>query len=177
MKEVRKSLEEAEVQALSRRIQTRLLNLEVVRQAVTVLVYVSIGKEVRTGEFLRRFWQQGKRVAVPQVLDDQVQAFEVPADCGWETGPFGLPVPRVSSPLLAPIDVCILPGLAFSLRCDRLGFGYGHWDRFFGRIPVKTVIGICYDLQIVPFIPIESTDRPADLVVTECRILFRDHLV
>jgi 5-formyltetrahydrofolate cyclo-ligase len=173
MKEVRKSLGETEVQALSRRIQTRLLNLDVVRQAVTVLVYVSIGKEVQTGELLHQFWQQGKRVAVPQVLDDQVQAFEVPADCGWEKGPFGLPVPRVSSPLSAPIDVCIVPGLAFSLRCDRLGFGYGHWDRFFGRVSVKTVIGICYDRQIVPAIPVESTDRPADMVMTEHRILFR----
>jgi 5-formyltetrahydrofolate cyclo-ligase len=173
MKEVRKSLGEAEVQALSHRIQTRLLDLDVVRQARTVLVYVSIGREVQTGELLRRFWRQGKRVAVPRVLDGQVQAFEVPADCGWEKGPFGLPVPRVSSPLSAPIDVCIVPGLAFSLRCDRLGFGYGHWDRFFAQAPVSTVIGICYDRQIVPSMPVESTDRPADLVVTESRILFR----
>jgi 5-formyltetrahydrofolate cyclo-ligase len=35
------------------------------------------------------------------------------------------------------------------------------------------VIGICYDRQIVPSMPVESTDRPADLVVTESRILFR----
>ncbi|HEY0510756.1 MAG TPA: 5-formyltetrahydrofolate cyclo-ligase [Thermoanaerobaculia bacterium] len=150
MKAVRSSMGEAEVRASSLRIQERLLALDEVRRAETLVIYVAVGKEVATEGLIRHLLGSGKRVAIPRVLNStSMEACEIREWGDWPPGVMGIPSPRAGSPLSTPMDVCIVPGLAFSSQGDRLGFGCGHWDRFLEKTPAATVIGLCHDQQVV----------------------------
>jgi 5-formyltetrahydrofolate cyclo-ligase len=73
------------------------------------------------------------------------------------------------------IQGLIIPGLAFDLRCHRLGRGRGFYDRALARLNVGTKkIGVAFETQIsMEHLPTESFDVPMDWVVTESRVLQR----
>lgn len=92
--------------------------------------------------------------------------------CALEEGAFGALVP-VAGDWLEP-QVLIVPLLSFDRRLFRLGYGGGYYDRTLERLralhPV-TAIGFAFAAQEVAEVPIEATDQPLDLVVTEDGIL------
>ena len=63
---MRRSMSPEGKQTLDRKIKNKLLNLWAVREAQTVLCYVSTDIEVDTREFINALLQMGKRVAVPR---------------------------------------------------------------------------------------------------------------
>lgn len=174
MSRVRRAMTATEVASSSRRIQRRLMGSAVFRSAETFLLYISVGKEVGTHALIRELLRRKKRITVPVFSSshsDRMQVHEIMDWGEWKPGHFGVPTPTASRCFEGNLDVCIVPGLAFSLRCDRLGFGKGHWDRFFESASVGTIIGLCHDCQVVEELPVEKTDRPADFVLTNQRVL------
>lgn len=83
-------------------------------------------------------------------------------------GAFGAAVPETGE-WVEP-RVLIVPLLAFDRRGFRLGYGGGFYDRTLERLrglgPV-TAIGFAFSVQEVTEVPIEATDQPLDLIVTE----------
>jgi 5,10-methenyltetrahydrofolate synthetase len=60
----------------------------------------------------------------------------------------------------------LVPGLAFSLKGERLGRGGGYYDRYLERyIPVR--IALTYSALICDNIPVESHDALMDFIITE----------
>jgi len=75
---------------------------------------------------------------------------------------------------LCPIDdigVILVPGLAFTLRGERLGRGAGFYDRFLPVAPRALRVGIAFDLQILPKLPTEAHDLPVDMILTDTQII------
>lgn len=66
-----------------------------------------------------------------------------------------------------PIDVVLVPGIAFTHRGDRLGRGGGFFDRFLAHRAPAVKIGVCFDFQIVESLPLERHDVKLDLVVSD----------
>ncbi len=69
--------------------------------------------------------------------------------------------------------VLVVPLLAFDERGHRLGYGAGHYDRTLAKLRAKgpaTAIGFAYEAQLADTLPIEATDQPLDVIVTEARI-------
>jgi 5-formyltetrahydrofolate cyclo-ligase len=66
------------------------------------------------------------------------------------------------------VDLVLVPGVAFTARCERLGYGGGYYDRlipgFAGR---AALVVAAYSLQIVPELPVTPSDRSVDLILTE----------
>lgn len=83
-------------------------------------------------------------------------------------GPFGAFVPETGAEI-AP-RVLIVPLVAFDRRGYRLGYGGGFYDRTLERLraagPV-TAIGFAFAAQEIDTVPVEPTDQPLDLIVTE----------
>ncbi|MEK6950038.1 MAG: 5-formyltetrahydrofolate cyclo-ligase, partial [Nanoarchaeota archaeon] len=53
----------------------------------------------------------------------------------------------------------------------RIGYGYGYYDRFLGKLDKNTAkIGLCYEFQLVEKIPEEKHDVPMDIIVTEEKV-------
>lgn len=70
----------------------------------------------------------------------------------------------------AQIDVAIVPGRAFTREGLRMGRGNGGYDYWIEaqrkRRPDTRFIGVCFECQLVPELPMEAHDQPVDSVVT-----------
>ena len=119
---------------------------------------------------------KGGRVCVPVIPGKAVPLTfrEWTPDCLLEEGPFGASIPAAGD-WLEP-QVLIVPLLSFDRRLYRLGYGGGYYDRTLERLrgmhPV-TAIGFAFAAQEVPEVPIEATDQPLDLIVTEAGVISR----
>lgn len=87
-----------------------------------------------------------------------------------------IPEPITLNPLdEKTIDVVIVPGRAFTARCERLGRGNGGYDRWIAeqrkRNPATQMIGVCFECQILQNMILEPHDEKMDAVLTSTRIL------
>ncbi|QDI76332.1 MULTISPECIES: 5-formyltetrahydrofolate cyclo-ligase [Leisingera] len=87
-------------------------------------------------------------------------------------GPFGAMVPEVDD-FFEP-EILIVPLVAFDANGGRLGYGGGFYDRTLELLRSKRAtlaIGFAFDAQEAEDLPLEPTDQPLDMIVTESRIL------
>lgn len=88
------------------------------------------------------------------------------------SGGFGTLVPEAGA-WVEPL-VLVVPLVAFDRRGGRLGYGGGFYDRTLAglreRGPV-TAIGFAWAAQEDAGLPLEPTDAPLDLVVTEAEVI------
>lgn len=103
---------------------------------------------------------------VPKILGHRLQAMEINENVEWEKGPFGVLEPRKALPYEGPIDIGLIPGLAFTLNGRRLGRGKGYFDRFLASYEIQFSVGVAFDFQIVPTLPRQAWDLPVDAIVT-----------
>ena len=86
-------------------------------------------------------------------------------------GPFGAKVP-VLDDYFEP-EILIVPLVGFDARGGRLGYGGGVYDRTLELLRSKRAtlaIGFAFDAQEAEELPLEPTDQPLDLMVTETGI-------
>ena len=86
-------------------------------------------------------------------------------------GPFGAKVPVVDD-YFEP-EILIVPLVGFDARGGRLGYGGGFYDRTLELLRSKRAtlaIGFAFDAQEAEDLPLEPTDQPLDLMVTETGI-------
>lgn len=93
-------------------------------------------------------------------------------DCDMVAGAFGALVPRV--PDVMQPRVLIVPMLAFDRQGYRLGYGGGFYDRTLEQLrrhgPI-VAIGFAFSGQEVEEVPIEPTDQPMNLIVTQDEVI------
>jgi 5-formyltetrahydrofolate cyclo-ligase len=76
------------------------------------------------------------------------------------------PPPEVRASRLAPGDLLLVPGVAFTRRGARLGRGGGYYDRLLADAAGCISVGLAFDIQLVDEIPTDSHDREVSIVVT-----------
>ena len=86
-----------------------------------------------------------------------------------KTDGFGVSIPADADEV-TPATL-VVPMLGFDLKCHRLGYGAGHYDRTLAGLraagPVLA-IGFAYaDQQLDQLMPAQPTDQPLDMIVTE----------
>lgn len=91
-----------------------------------------------------------------------------------EAGAFGTCHPVESQPELRP-QVLIMPLAGFDRRGNRLGYGGGYYDRTLALLRARpegcVAIALAWAVQELPMIPVEPTDQPLDLIVTDREII------
>ena len=83
----------------------------------------------------------------------------------------GILTPNSDQEISGPFDIAITPGLGFTNKGERLGYGRGYYDRWFSKHKVKTKIALAFELQLIDVLPTEKTDQLVDMIVTEERII------
>ncbi len=165
----------AERRQMSAAIAKHICDMPAFRDSQTVMLYMALPQEVHTAAILAESRHQGKRVTVPVVKPCGLVTAALPTgQLQFQTGPFGIPEPAVSTGIISPEDIhCVMvPGIAFDRRGTRLGFGKGYYDRFLCRLPVTThVCGLAFSLQIVQHVPDLPHDVRMQSLVTEQGVL------
>ena len=71
------------------------------------------------------------------------------------------------------IGVALMPGLAFDRRGARVGYGGGYYDRALARDfrYIPTMIGVCFDFQVLAEVPDEEHDVRVKWIVTDERMI------
>lgn len=162
----------------SEQIRGNLWLLKGFAEAVTLFIYVSFRSEVETLPLIRQCLEQGKRVAVPVSVPETFQLIPcliTDPDRELEPGYCGIPEPDIKKAArLEPgeIEVVVLPGSAFDLQGGRLGYGGGYYDRFLeAEAPAARRVGLAFEAQVVPSLPVLPHDQGLHVLVTEKRRL------
>lgn len=161
--------------AHSAAITERLLQLPEYQQAGAVLGYMNFGAEFASELWIRQALADGKRLALPRVNHHTNQL-----DLYWvedlenqlATGLWGIREPvvercvRLSTP--NEVEFALLPGVAFTRRGERLGYGGGFYDKLLAHmLDQPALVAAAFALQIVERIPQEATDVKIEWLITE----------
>ncbi len=155
-------------------IKKKLFSSERFKKARVVMFYVSRDEEVNTRGMIGDALKIGKKVVVPYSVSEtkEIIASElIDARKDLELGPYGIYQPRKDTHLrkipLGEIDLVTVPGVAFDEKNNRLGRGKGYYDRFLKKLPpgIET-IGLCFDFQLVNYLPQDSHDFPVSKVIS-----------
>ncbi|MBA2322220.1 MAG: 5-formyltetrahydrofolate cyclo-ligase [Deltaproteobacteria bacterium] len=165
----------AEVDAASRaqlgpQIDARLLALPEIAAARRVLLYASREAEVPMAPVAQALRARGVAIGVPRIEGDELVPCPI---ASWEDlvpGVFRIPT-SAADPWTGPIDVVITPGAAFDEAGGRLGLGRGFYDRLLSSGRIGFAVGACWDVQLVPEVPMDALDRRVDAVVTPTRTI------
>lgn len=183
-------------QSRSSAAQKRLMDWPLWQQARSVALYVGVRGELATNDLLQAAWQDGKVVWLPRVRPEAPGLMDFVA-CGGmhqlRPGPLGLLEPVDSLPGVGPEgphstepgqpgvdpvtslqfapDLALLPGVAFDHAGGRLGYGGGYYDRFLEKALNCPRVGLCFEFQLVPSLPLAPWDQRVNYICTEERIL------
>lgn len=175
---LRSAMSPGEVAEKSEAIMGRLTALEEFLRAGSVMAYVDFRNEVQTGHLIKHCLAGGKRISVPitDIPNKALTPSEILAYPDDLTpGAWGIlePGPGCVRPLVSEeLDIVIVPGVAFDLNGDRLGYGGGFYDRFLPRTKPGTVfLAPAFELQIRDNVYPGPYDCPVHIIVTEERVI------
>lgn len=163
----KRSLNEEERVVRSGAIFRKLEQHEGFQSAKTVLAYWSMRDEVHTHDFILR-WFGKKVILLPVIFGDQLKIRRFEGLEKMEEEPsMGILEPVGNDfDMHNVIDLAIVPGMAFDNMKNRLGRGRAYYDRLFSEVSTFK-IGVCFDFQIVPAVPVTPVDVPMDLIMSE----------
>ncbi|MEP7059110.1 MAG: 5-formyltetrahydrofolate cyclo-ligase [Actinomycetota bacterium] len=149
-------------------VATHCLGLPEVSGANTVLAFWTFGSELPTMPLIEALAGAGKVLALPRIVDGDLEARTWRAGEELSGTPFGAMEPvrgRVVPP--TEIEVVFTPAVAFDRQGRRVGYGGGFYDRFLPKTDA-TRIGIGLALQVVGEpLPAGHFDLPVHAIVTE----------
>ena len=133
------------------------------RRATSVMAFVGFSGEPDTDPLFARLTVEGKRLLLPRVEATGI----VPADGDWPlvASKFGVQEPTGPAVDVGEIDFVIVPGLAFTVGGDRLGYGQGYYDRFLPTVSAPNA-GVCFADQLVDEMPVTANDVRVDAVIS-----------
>lgn len=135
-----------------------------------IMVYLSTQSEVMTGPIINFLHSKGRRLFAPCLRGKKIFPAALGRPCTLKKGAFGIFEPAPARPPHARtgLSAVLVPGIAFDLKGNRLGFGGGYFDRFLKSLPKKTKkIALAFSGQIVQAVPKEPHDIKMDHIITE----------
>ncbi|KAI0659703.1 5-formyltetrahydrofolate cyclo-ligase [Cubamyces menziesii] len=182
-----------EIQAQSRQITRTLLSLPEFQQSKNVSCFLSMPTgEVDTSAVVSAIFDHGKTLYVPKMVDKDhgiMDFFQIFGEDDLRTLPSGQwgirePEPEVEGKLrpsalsgsAEPLDLIVMPGMAFDRSLSRLGYGKGFYDRFLsaysaalqGRQQVRPrLVALALREQILEagLVPVGETDWKVDVII------------
>lgn len=141
----------------------KVAELDEYRRANSVMAFVGFNGEPDTDPLFARLGIEGKRLLLPRVEPSGIVA--VDGDSPMSVSNFGVTEPIGPPVGLDEIDFVIVPGLAFTVAGDRLGYGQGYYDRFLPTVSAPSA-GVCFVDQLVDEMPLTAHDVRVDMVIS-----------
>ncbi|KAB8128435.1 5-formyltetrahydrofolate cyclo-ligase [Gracilibacillus oryzae] len=160
---------------IEQKIKQNLLNTEQWLYAETIALTLSRETEWNTTTIIQAAWEQGKTIVLPKCdpLTFQMSFHHCNSFAQLENVYLDLYEPdpvKCSKLKKEKIDLMIVPGLAFDLEGNRIGYGGGYYDRYLENYDgIK--FAIAADFQIIEKIKKESHDIGLDYIITESSVI------
>jgi 5-formyltetrahydrofolate cyclo-ligase len=177
----RMSLSEEEICDKSLKISDTILKLDLFKNSLNIMCYVDFKNEVSTKRLILQAISMKKNVSVPYITNNNMQENIMTAaiiksyEKDLEPGKYGIYAPKrdeVKYMIPYVIDCIIVPGVAFDMNKNRIGYGAGYYDRFLNLLkPDCLKIGIAFEIQLIDEIPIDAHDKKMDIIITEARVI------
>lgn len=170
--ELRNQLSDNDIIKFSRIINKKIINSKEFKNAKCIGIYYPIGSEVQTFDIIRESLKMNKKIGLPRVINSQIIKFYLIIEKSLgqiklTKEKYGVMVNSDSNIDLQPIDLLLIPGVAFDKYCNRIGYGKGFYDKYIETTNPANKIGLAFQKQIVENIPINKHDKNLDLIVTE----------
>jgi 5-formyltetrahydrofolate cyclo-ligase len=140
------------------------------------MLYLPFGSEVDTQPIAEAAERDAKRVVAPDPchVTRQMRAIVCdPSNDDLFLLTHGLRTPLGETWDVESVDLIVVPALGFDRTGHRLGRGGGFYDRFLAREEIRAVtVGLGFAEQIVPALPIEPTDHPVQVIVTDREVVY-----
>ncbi|EIW55007.1 5-formyltetrahydrofolate cyclo-ligase [Trametes versicolor FP-101664 SS1] len=187
------NLTSEEIQAQSRQITRTLLALPEFQQSRSVSCYLSMPTgEVDTSAVVAAIFDAGKTLYVPKMLDkergimDFLQIFGEHDLHTLPAGQWGIREPdevrdsaRRPSGHAEPLELIVMPGMAFDRSLSRLGYGRGFYDRFLAAYaqagagsgrggrqrPRLVALALREQILEAGLVPVGETDWKVDVII------------
>ncbi|WP_156060770.1 5-formyltetrahydrofolate cyclo-ligase [Bacillus altitudinis] len=152
-------------------LHEHLLQLPAWKQAKTIALTMSRGKEIPTMPLIQKAWEEGKTVCIPTCFPKtkEMVFYEYTPETKMTSSYFGLlePDPLESTVVhKEAIDLIIVPGVCFDQRGYRIGYGGGYYDRYLADYHGIT-LALSLSVQQVDHLPAEPHDIPVSIMVSE----------
>jgi len=192
-KEVKSALRQLSQEQMaeeSSAIQAQILSSEAFSQARTIGVYIHCAKlrEVDTSRIVESILADpSKKCYVPLIKEDAALMHMLHIESMDDLRPMtmGILEPTENYPsgtrrqealeLDQPLDLLIMPGLAFDKSCNRLGRGGGYYDCFLEKCVQKAAdcrakppacVALAYSSQMIDTVPMDDNDMQVDMIFT-----------
>lgn len=166
IRDLKRAMTSEQIEAASRRLGELFVETEQYRNAKTIYGYLPYNQEVRTVPMLEQAIRDGKRVAVPKVYGEEMKFIYMEDLSQVANGYAGIPEPVADGPVAEDTTALVLmPGLAFTEKGDRMGYGGGFYDKFLASEPDHPTVALCYAFQMVEELPTAEYDIPVDCVL------------
>ena len=172
----RNTLSTSEVLEKSSRIKKRIFEMDLFRDAQTILFYVSYGNEVYTHDMIKESISLGKTVVVPKSVTKN-NALILSRLTDWdnlEVGAYNileLKQESIEQVDVESVDLIIVPGVVFDESGNRIGHGKGYYDRLLNDSRNIPSVGLAFEFQIVENIKSEQHDEKIDIIITGDRVI------
>lgn len=142
-------------------------------RGVPIAAYMAMRSEIDPSPAMEEAAAHGP-VCVPIIMAKAtpLQFRQWEPDCRMVEGAFGAWIPE-AGPWIEP-EILVVPLVAFSRAGGRLGYGGGFYDRTLEGLRARRptlAIGFAYAAQEADDLPLEATDQPLDMIVTEAGII------
>ncbi|SFK39787.1 5-formyltetrahydrofolate cyclo-ligase [Marinilactibacillus piezotolerans] len=166
-----KSFSETKKKSIEQTLYTTLFSSVLWKQAQVIGVTLSKGFEWDTTPIIKRAWQEGKKVGVPKSIhaSRELNFYQIEQFSQVKVGYFDIREPIVEQTKQIRkdhIELMLVPGVAFTEKGYRIGFGGGYYDRFLMDYSNPT-LSLLHSDQIVTTIPVETHDVPVNYLITE----------
>jgi len=158
----------------------RLINQSIFVFSKHVFSYVSMGSEVDTRGIVKAALDRGKVISIPltkwsngRLVPTRIYSLN---EVGVDESGIPAPVVRMPDRYIDPgeIDLTLVPGVAFDVEGNRLGYGAGFYDRFLAAAGNDIIAcGLAFDCQVLTSgqIPVEGFDVRVSYLITESRFI------
>jgi len=167
MRHRKQAMPPEQLRTLSQQLMEQLQQHPRFRAARTVLLFHSLPDEPCTHALLDA-WKDRKELWLPVVCGSELRTGRYTRREELAQGAFRISEPATTPEEQAePIDLVVVPGVAFDAEGHRLGRGRGYYDKFLATLtPRPYLLGLCFPFQLLEAVPIDAHDVTMDEVLS-----------
>ncbi|HHT96611.1 MAG TPA: 5-formyltetrahydrofolate cyclo-ligase [Clostridiales bacterium] len=179
IRKLRDNIEDENRNIFNERIYKTLISNELYKNSKAIYAYMSFDSEVDTVKLSEHILNNNKELYLPRINGKDMDFYKVNDLSSLVKSKFGLLEPddddnNIDKYIYSKKDkkLMIIPGIAFDLNGNRIGYGGGYYDKFLNKYNDSFIkVAIAYDIQLVNHINNEGHDIKVDYILTNKGLL------